>query len=199
MTRAGEVFAAAAAVTLVSLVAVVLYASSSFAPGTTTTATTTSSSTAISTSSTALATSFSYSPNGCGLGSCPIQVLSVAAKTTRDNTTGKVYLTLQVAFKNAGGAQVYIIKGCGSSLSATIAPTPVITESTGPRCLCAELIAPLSPGDSTSATTPGCWSGVSYLVVHPGTISANLTLSYWGGENLQNPGSTSISATITVP
>ncbi len=187
MTREGEVFAAAVTVTLVSLIAVALYASSTLGPGTTATAT------IISASSTASATSFSYSPHD------PIQVLSVAAQTARENTTGKVHLTLQVLFKNAGGAQFYVIKGCGSSLSATIESTSVITENTGPRCLCAEFIVPLSPADSTSASTPGCWSGVSYLVVHPGTISVNLTLSYWGGENLQSPGSTSIHAIIAVP
>ena len=74
----------------------------------------------------------------------------------------------------------------------------IIAENQGVRCLCAEYIAPLNPGDSGSALTPGCWSGVLYQVVHPGTISMEMTLSYWLGQNEQNQGKTSIQASFTL-
>ncbi len=159
---------------------------------TTTSTTTTTSSTASTTISTTTASSFTFSPQE------PLQVISVGAQTLRDSTSGKVYLTLSVLFKNAGSSAVYVTKGCGSSLSANVTSSSVISEISGPRCLCAEYISPLNPGDSLSALTPGCWSGVTYEVVHPGTILVEMTLTYYGGQNFQNQGKTTIEATFTL-
>jgi hypothetical protein len=120
----------------------------------------------------------------------------VSAATTKDSATGKEYLTLSVAYKNVGSDAVYMTRGCGSSLSANISSSSIIAENQGVRCLCAEYIAPLNPGDSGSALTPGCWSGVTYQVLHPGTVSLEMALSYWSGQNEQNPGKTTIQASF---
>src|SRR3989442_204901 len=131
MVRDQRALAAVVAIVVVSLVvAASLYASPGPAGGSTTTTTTsftTTSSTTSSTVSTTSASSFSFSPPG------PIQVLSVSAQTTKDNATGKVYLTLSVAYKNIGGEAVYVTRGCGSSLTANISSTSVITENSGVR------------------------------------------------------------------
>ena len=192
MIREQTALVAVLAVVVVSLLAATQYASPGPAAGSTTTTTTTSFTTTSSTVSTTSASSFSFSP------SAPLQVSSVSAQTTKDYATGKVYLTFYVAYKNMGGEAVYVTKGCGSSLSAAISSTSVIAENSGVRCLCAEFIAAMNPGDSGSALTPGCWSGVTYQVVHPGTISVEMTLSYWSGVNQQNPGTTSIEASFTL-
>ena len=191
MIREQTALVAVLAVVVVSLLAATQYASPGPAAGSTTT-TTTSFTTTSSTVSTTSASSFSFSP------SAPLQVLSVNAQTTKDNATGKVYLTLYVAYKNIGSEAVYVTRGCGSALTAAISSTSVIAEISGVRCLCAEFVAALNPGDSGSALTPGCWSGVTYQVVHPGTISVEMTLSYWSGQNQQNPGNTTIQASFTL-
>ncbi len=190
---------------VVSLLAATQYASpgpaggsttsttTSFATTTTSFATTTTSfTTTFSSVSTTSASSFSFAP------SAPLQVLSVSAQTNKDYATDKVYLTFSVAYKNIGGEAVYVTRGCGSSLSANISSTSVIAENSGVRCLCAEFIAALNPGESGSALTPGCWSGVTYQVVHPGTISVEMTLSYWTGQNQQYLGKTTIQASFTL-
>src|SRR2546426_2127184 len=198
MIREQTALVAVLAVVVVSLLAATQYASPGPGAGSTTTTTTsltttsTSFTTPSSTVSTTSASSFSFTP------SAPLQVLSVSAQTTKDNATGKVYLTLYVAYKNIGGEAVYVTRGCGSSLSATISSTSVIAENSGVRCRCAEFMAALNPGDSGSALTPGCWSGVTYQGVHPGTISVEMTLSYWSGQNQQNPGKTTIQASFTL-
>jgi len=192
MVRDQRALAAVVAIVVVSfVVAASLYASPGPAAGSTT-STTTSFTTTSSTISTTSASSYTFSP------SSPLQVSSVSAQTTKDNATGKVYLTLSVTYKNVGSEAVYVTRGCGSSLSAAISSTSVIAENQGVRCLCAEFIAALNLGDSGSALTPGCWSGVTYQVVHPGTISVEMTLSYWSGQNQQNPGNTTIQASFTL-
>ena len=190
MIRDQRALVAVLAVVVVSLLAATQYASPG--PGASSTTTTTTFTTTSSTVSTTSASSFSFSP------SLPLHLLSVSARTTKDNATGKVYLTLSVTYKNVGSEAVYVTRGCGSSLSAAISSTSVIAENPGVRCLCAEFMAALNPGDSGSALTPGCWSGVTYQVVHPGTISVEMTLSYWSGVNQQNPGTTSIEASFTL-
>jgi len=192
MIRDQRALAAIIAIVVASLITATLYVSPGPAGGTTTSTTTTSFTTTSSTISTTSASSFSFSP------SAPIQVLSVSAQTTKDDATGKVYLTLSAAYKNIGSEAVYVTRGCGSSLSATISSSSVIAENQGVRCLCAEFIAALNPGESGSALTPGCWSGVTYQVVHPGTIAVEMTLSYWNGQNQQNPGKTTIQASFTL-
>src|SRR5712691_6163182 len=198
MIREQTALVAVLAVVVVSLLAATQYASPGPGAGSTTTTTTsltttsTSFTTTSSTVSTTSASSFSFSP------SAPLQVLSVSAQTTKDNATGKVYLTLSVAYKNIGSAAVYVTRGCGSSLSATISSASVIAENQGVRCLCAEFIAAVNPGDSGSALTPGCWSGVTYQVLHPGTISVEVKLAYYSGQNQQNPGATTIEASFAL-
>src|SRR3989442_4442774 len=191
MIREQTALVAVLPVVVVSLLAATQYASPGPAAGSTTT-TTTSFTTTSSTVSTTSASSFSFSP------SAPLQVLSVNAQTTKDNATGKVYLTLYVAYKNIGSEALYVTRGCGTALTAAISSTSVTAEISGVRCLCAEFFYALNPGDSGSALTPGCWSGVTYQVVHPGTISVEMTLSYWSGVNQQNPGTTSIEASFTL-
>ena len=192
MIRDQRALAAIVAIVVASLITATFYASPGQSGGNTTSTTTTSFTTTSSTVSTTSASSFSFSP------SAPIQVLSVSAQTTKDDATGKVYLTLSAAYKNIGSEAVYVTRGCGSSLTATISSTSVIAENQGVRCLCAEFIAALNPGESGSALTPGCWSGVIYQVVHPGTIAVEMTLSYWNGQNQQNPGKTTIQASFTL-
>ena len=208
MIREQRALAAIVAIVVASLVTATLYASPGPATSSTTsttttsfTTTTTSSITTTTTSSittttsvvsTTTASSFSFSPSG------PLQVISVSAQTTKDSVTGKVYLTLLVAYKNIGSDAVYMTRGCGSSLSANISSTSIIAENQGVRCLCAEYIAAMNPGDSGNALTPGCWSGVVYQVVLPGTISVEMALSYWLGQNEQNPGKTTIQASFTL-
>src|SRR2546425_10592270 len=125
MIREQRALVAVLAVVVVSLLAATQYASPGPGAGsktTTTSFTTTSTSftTTSSTVSTTSASSFSFSP------SAPLQVLSVSAQTTKDNATGKVYLTLLVAYKNIGSEAVYVTRGCGSPLSANISSTSVI-------------------------------------------------------------------------
>ena len=192
MIREQRALAAIVAIVVASLVTATLYSSQGPTTGSTTSTTTTSFATTSSTVSTTSASSFSFSPSG------PLQVMSVSAQTTKDNATGKVYLTLSVAYKNVGSEAVYLTRGCGSSLTATISSTSVIAENQGVRCLCAQFIAALNPGESGSALTPGCWSGVTYQVLHPGAISVELKLAYYSGANQQNPGSTTIEASFTL-
>ena len=182
-------------IVVATLVTATLYTSPGPTAGSTSTTSTTSTTTSSATSSivsTTSASTFSFTP------SSPLQVLSVSAQTTKDNATGKEYLTLYVAYKNIGGEAVYVARGCGSALTAAISSTSVVAENPGVRCLCAEFMAALNPGDSGSALTPGCWSGVTYQVLHPGTISVEMTLSYWSGQNQQNSGKTTIQASFTL-
>src|SRR6059036_932427 len=99
MVRDQRALAAVVAIVVVSfVVAASLYASPGPAAGSTTSTTTS-------------ASSYTFSP------SSPLQVSSVSAQTTKDNATGKVYLTLSVTYKNVGSEAVYVTRGCGSSLS----------------------------------------------------------------------------------
>src|SRR5438445_6053675 len=155
MIREQRALVAVLAVVVVSLLAATQYASPGPGAGSTTTTTTsltttsTSFTTTSSTVSTTSASSFSFSP------SAPLQVLSVNAQTTKDNATGKVYLTLYVAYKNIGSEAVYVTRGCGSALTAAISSTSVIAEISGVRCLFAEFVAALNLGDSMIALTLG--------------------------------------------
>ena len=198
MVREQRALAAIVVIVVATLTTAALYTSQGPGAGSTGTTSTTSTTTSFTTTttttsstvSTTSASTFSFTP------SSPLQVLSVSAQTIKDSATGKVYLTLFVAYKNIGSDAVYVTRGCGSSLTANITTTSVIAENQGVRCLCAEYISALNPGDLGSALTPGCWSGVVYQVNHPGTISVEMTLSYWLGQNEQNPGKTSIQASF---
>src|SRR3989442_3693231 len=144
MIREQTALVAVLPVVVVSLLAATQYASPGPAAGSTTTMSTSFTTTSSNVSTTS-ASSFSFSP------SVPLQVLSVSAQTTKDTGAGKVYLTLYVAYKNIGGEAVYVTRGCGSSLSATIISTSVIAGNPGVRCLSAEAIAARKPGDHCRA------------------------------------------------
>lgn len=129
----------------------------------------------------------------------PVQITSVKAKEVKEATGARPLLIFNVTFRNAGSATLYFVTGCGSSLRATIHPNSVIQETqSGPRCLCAEALRGLDPGQSGSAVTPGCWSGISYTVIHPGQITVNMTLSWWGDSSFQKLSSSSIISTFLV-
>jgi hypothetical protein len=110
-------------------------------------------------------------------------------------------LRFQVGFTNVGNSSIYILTGCGSTLNSTITSGSQVvrTASGGPRCLCAEALSPLSPGLSATEFDPGCWSSYSYQVVQAGTITARLTLSWYGGNEFSSPSSVQITANFTIP
>jgi len=126
----------------------------------------------------------------------PVRVDSVTA-TTSTGTDGNTHVTFQVQFENTGTAPVYILGGCGSGLSSSIASgTSVLRQvNGGPLCDCAEVILPLYQGQNHTSTNPGCWSGFSYELVGQGMVDMNFTLRWSSsGQGLPDSNSTSIQA-----
>ena len=107
-------------------------------------------------------------------------------------------MSIDVAYQNVGASDIYTVQGCGSSLTASIpSGSDVIQETPTVRCLCDEAPAPVAPGDYRTATTPGCWSGYQFDLVHPGTVQVQLTLSWGYDQGFQQRGTTNITATFT--
>ena len=110
-------------------------------------------------------------------------------------------LRMEVGFTNIGNAAIFVPAGCGSSLNSTITSgSSVVTPVQGvPRCLCAEAMSAVSPGQSRSEVDPGCWSGYYYRVVASGTFSAKLTLNWYPDSQFNGPrGSVIINATFVI-
>ena len=136
--------------------------------------------------------SFTYSP------SSPIRVQSVEAEVYDQGAQGQL-VTFAVTYENTGSSDVYYVAGCGSSLVASVsAGSGVIQKSsTGPVCLCAEATMALPSGGNRTATTPGCWSGYHFVLLGPGTVQVQLTLSW--GPTQASPGNdtTTVNAQFT--
>jgi hypothetical protein len=116
--------------------------------------------------------------------------------------TGTRTLQFEVEFRNVGSADIYVERGCGSSLNSTISSggSVVQTFPSSARCLCAVGLSRVSTNQSLVAVDPGCWSGYYYEVRQSGTFSAKLVLS-WGSTPQFNAesGSVTINAKFTIP
>ncbi len=133
-----------------------------------------STTTSTSTSGTTIGGSFTYSP------SSPVKVTSVQASIFQDGGGGTT-VSFAVSFQNGGTYTIYTAAGCGSGLTAEVPPgSPVLQKvNGGPVCLCAEMMAPVDPGQNHTSYTPGCWSGYHFALLQPGTVQVDFTL-YWG-------------------
>ena len=165
--------------------------------GTTCTSTTspyTSSTTATSSTATSSSTegTFTYSPSG------PVRVTSVQADIY--GGSGEPVVSFSVTFENSGSSAIYTAAGCGSGLTATLAPDSTVLQEIvgGPRCLCAEIMTPVAPGETHESVAPGCWSGYHFVLTHPGTVEVDFVLSWSGGvQNSSQPGTTNVTAWFT--
>ncbi|MDG6988538.1 MAG: hypothetical protein JRN21_04345 [Nitrososphaerota archaeon] len=126
--------------------------------------------------------------------SVPVKVDSVVADVYQGSAGETV--AFYVGFENVGPSAIYTVTGCGSSLTAAVPAGSGVLEQqdAGPRCLCAEAPAPVAPGQSGTAATPGCWSGYQFDLVGPGTVTVTLTLAWGYGEG----GASSLNDTTTV-
>lgn len=134
------------------------------------------------------AASFTYSP------SSPVRIDSVT-DSLYSGSKGEV-VTFRVNYTNVGSGDIYYVNGCGSSLVADVPSSSAVLQkvSGGPVCLCDEVLTPLAPGKGASATTPGCWSGYSFVLVGHGAVQVELTISW--GQAQSGSGSTTIDATF---
>jgi hypothetical protein len=146
------------------------------------------------TSSTSYASTFLANGTFTASSQSPLRVDYVRANVY-SGQNGVRTLQFELGYTNVGNQTVYLIRGCGSSLNSTITSgNGVIKTNSGVvRCLCAEGPSGVDSGTSQTAVTPGCWSGYSYEVVHPGTFNAQLTLG-WSADG--TPGSQSGYVTV---
>lgn len=115
---------------------------------------------------------YSYSPSD------QIKVLSVSA-----SVSGSGGVSFSVTYENAGTRSVYVLEGGGSSLSVAVVSGASLEQVSSPRCLIAEAMAQLGPGEVATATSPGCWSGFHYQLSQPGTVQTQLTLRWENGAS----------------
>ncbi len=116
--------------------------------------------------------------------------------------SGQKTLRFEVGFTNVGNSSIYVPVGCGSSLNSTITSGSGIvrTINGAPRCLCAEALSEVAPGQSRSEFDPGCWSGYYYQVTGSGTISVKLTLGWFPSYQFNRPaGYITINASFWIP
>jgi hypothetical protein len=169
------------------------YVSSIGTPTVPMTTSTTSTSTPTSTTSTSvtstqsLVTGGSYTYNA----SSQVKVLSVAATVSGDGT-----VVFSVQFENIGNSTIYILGGGGSGLNASVpSGSSVSTQFDKARCMIVTTNVPVAPGQDYTATTPGCWSGYSFNLVAPGTVTVQLILSWSAGSSSPAPsGAVTITA-----
>jgi hypothetical protein len=120
-------------------------------------------------------------------------------QTQTNGSIGPRAIQFEVGYTNVGSSDIYVVRGCGSSLNSTIvAGNDVIRRTTVIRCLCAEGPSPVSPGQSSSQADPGCWSGFSYDLVSPGTFTAKLVLSWSDSQMGPMNSDVVVLATFTV-
>lgn len=153
----------------------------------TTTTSTLSTTTATTSASISPRGSFTYSP-----ANSIVKILSVQAHTSQDGS-GNQTISFAVAFQNVGNITIYVARGGGSGLNATILSGSVKSVTTV-RCDIAVAPSPLSPGENSSTITPGCWSGYSFILLQPGTIQVRMTLSWSLGMTSQQANSVVIDA-----
>ncbi len=130
--------------------------------------------------------SFTYSPNS------NVKILSVEAYTSQYGTENQS-ISFLINFENVGNDTIYVVRGGGSGLNATILSGNVKEVSTV-RCDIAEAPSPVAPGSNSSVTTPGCWSGYNLVISQPGTIQVQLTLSWSYGQSSTQMSSDVITA-----
>ena len=129
---------------------------------------TTSTTTTTTVSSRIVDGSFTYSP------ALPVAVKSVQAVLT-PNQNGSTLVTFKVFFENGGDSPIYIVGGCGSGLTSTVANSSIIQKIPGgPFCACPLYILQLPPGQNHTSTNPGCWSGYGYELSKPGKATVEL-------------------------
>ena len=98
--------------------------------------------------------------------------------------SGDETVTFWVKFENIGSSNITLVEAAGSGLNATITSgNSILSEVAGPRCEIVVALAPVSPGSSQTTFTPGCWSGYHFLLLGPGTIGADLTLTWFSGAS----------------
>jgi hypothetical protein len=121
---------------------------------------------------------FTYSPSNSA-----VKILSVEADTGSSGS-GNQSISFKVGFENVGSSDIYVVQG---GLNATIlwgsARTQIVRT---PRCMIMEAPIAITPGENASAFTPGCWSGYEHLLLQPGTIEVQLTLSWSTGPFAQS-------------
>jgi hypothetical protein len=164
-------------------------------PGVSSTSTSTTASTCTTTSlvgSTADADAYNVSS------SSPVRVDYVHANFYT-SSNGSRSVQFEVGITNVGSSPVYVIRGCGSSLSSTLVQGEGVVKTVNViRCLCAEAPSGVAPGQSSTLVGPGCWSGYIYSVVSPGTFTVKLTVSWSPTGNPWTPtGNTTVFATFT--
>lgn len=121
--------------------------------------------------------------------------------TVYTDQSGLRTLRIEIGFTNVGNSDIFVPTGCGSSVNSTITSGASVVKTVGgaPRCLCAEYLSVVLPGQSLSEVDPGCWSGYYYQVVGSGTVSAKLSLSWYPDAQFNRPaGDIVINATFTI-
>jgi hypothetical protein len=147
-----------------------------------------SSTQATSTQSLGSGNEFSYTP------SSQVKVVSIDASVF--SSQGSQLVVFSGEFENTGSGTIQVIGGGGSSLNVTtLGGSSILSQVSSPKCDIAAAMGSISPGQEWTATTPGCWSGFHYLLLGPGTIEVQLSLS-WGGTS--GPGTLVVSAEFTL-
>ena len=133
--------------------------------------------------------SYYYDPNA------QVSIRSVSAVVTQ---SGMVIFS--VGYKNLGPGTIYVQGGGGSGLEASVASgTGVIMKVHTAQCLIATALVPIGAGEEHMSSTPGCWSGYAYELVHPGAVTMQLVLSWSTGTGASSqPDSITITADFTL-
>ena len=187
------------AVAVAVVIAAGVYESQLLGPAQTTTSSGSTTSSSFSTSSESTTTitqtvstttgSFTYSPTS------PVKIDSVTAIVSTGQN-GTRYVNFEVLFENVGATPIFVAGGCGSGLTSSVANSTVIQKGRGgPLCACAEFIMSLGHGQNHTSADPGCWSGYRFQLLKPGSITANLTLT-WTASGQNSQSQTSISAKL---
>jgi hypothetical protein len=115
---------------------------------------------------------YTYSP------SSEVKILSVQAFVSQAGS-GEQTLTFSVEFQNIGNSTIYVVTGGRTSLNATILSGPVRTQyAQTAKCQIVSPEIPIGRGGNFTSSTPSCSSGFIYVLLQPGTIEVELTLSW---------------------
>lgn len=150
---------------------------STIASNASTSATVTSLSVTSSSNSSSAGGVFTYSP------SSPVKVLSVQAFVNQTGS-GNTTISFGVEFQNVGNSTIYVLGGRGGGLNAIILSGPARAEpSRGEKCEIIAATLSIDPGDNSTSFTPICSSPYTYVLLQPGTIGVELTLSWSTGRS----------------
>jgi hypothetical protein len=131
--------------------------------------------------------------------SSQVKILSVSALISQMQSGARA-IGFSVQFENVASAPIYVLSGGGSSLSVTsLTGTPVTSQPLKFRCEVPVAMTAVNPGGNHTSSTPGCWSGYTYLLSQPGTIEVQLILT-WSNASSQGgqQGSIEITAEFTL-